>query len=522
MTSLDHKSSVMADSIVGGSASSIGQPGRGVLALLVVALVWGAILVAFREQAMLVRQAWDTLPSHEHGYVVLVVVAYLLWTKLPLLRGEAAVPSWKGFVALVGMAVIAMLGELVTVAAVVQFSIVLMMIAAVWAVAGDRIFRRVFGPLVFLLFAVPFGQEVLPVLMTWTADATVVALRYSGVPVYQEGRNFIIPSGQWSVVEACGGIRYLLTSIFIGAVFAYLTYTKWQKRVLFMLWATFMPLVANWVRAYVIVMVAHFTANQWGLGLSHIALGWVIFGVAIFASFAVGMRWRDPEPARIPVGARGGAPMPAVFGATLLAVAIPFGAHLAVQSMQAPVTAQVPVLRFDALASLPAGVSPENAIRPTYQGAAALHQATYDFKGQPVDVSVAFYRNQTQGGELVSIFNQIEPTKKWIWSISRMAGRESPNVPSVRLDGYVKQGTYAAVYHFYWVNGMTTTSDIVSKVLEALSRLRGRGDDSAAVAITMYSHDSVEAANKKVAAFAEAYLPGILADLERASASSRK
>jgi exosortase len=43
-------------------------------------------------------------------------------------------------------------------------------------------------------------------------------LRYTGVPVFQEGRNFVIPSGRWSVIEACGGIRYLLTSVFIGAV----------------------------------------------------------------------------------------------------------------------------------------------------------------------------------------------------------------------------------------------------------------------------------------------------------------
>jgi hypothetical protein len=51
------------------------------------------------------------------------------------------------------------------------------------------------GPLSFLLFAVPFGVEALPVLMNWTADATVLALRYTGVPVFQEGRNFVIPAG---------------------------------------------------------------------------------------------------------------------------------------------------------------------------------------------------------------------------------------------------------------------------------------------------------------------------------------
>jgi hypothetical protein len=32
-----------------------------------------------------------------------------------------------------------------------------------------------------------------------------------------------------------------------------------------------MPLIANWVRAYVIVMVAHLTDNEWGMGLSHLA-----------------------------------------------------------------------------------------------------------------------------------------------------------------------------------------------------------------------------------------------------------
>ena len=252
----------MGDQLIDSKVLSGTRRGSGLLGLVVVLIAWGAILFSFRTQVRMVLDAWDTLPSHEHGYVVLVVVAYLLWSKLPVLRGEYCCPSWKGFAALVLTGFLAMLGELVSVAAVVQFAIVLMMISAVWAVTGDEIFRRVLGPLFFLLFAVPFGQEILPVLMNWTADATVVALRHSGVPVYQEGRNFVIPSGQWSVVEACGGIRYLLTSVFIGAVFAYLTYTQWRKRILFMLWAIVMPLIANWIRAYVIVMVAHKTANE--------------------------------------------------------------------------------------------------------------------------------------------------------------------------------------------------------------------------------------------------------------------
>lgn len=512
----------MADQLIDSKVLSGTRRGSGFFGLVVVLIAWGAILFSFRTQVRMVLDAWDTLPSHEHGYVVLVVVAYLLWSKLPVLRGEYCRPSWKGFAALVLTGFLAMLGELVSVAAVVQFAIVLMMISAVWAVTGDEIFRRVLGPLFFLLFAVPFGQEILPVLMNWTADATVVALRHSGVPVYQEGRNFVIPSGQWSVVEACGGIRYLLTSVFIGAVFAYLTYTQWRKRILFMLWAIVMPLIANWIRAYVIVMVAHKTANEWGLGLSHIALGWVIFGVSIFASFAIGARWRDPVPEHVPSSHGIQAPMPVLMGATLLAAAIPFGWHMVVQVLQAPDSSDTPSLRLESLATLPQGESADDAIRPHFPGARVVHQATYTYQGQPVDVFVAYYRNQTQGTELINIQNQLEPTKKWGWSISTQPPNDSPNVPDVRLEGFVKKGVHAAVYHFYWVNGMTTTSDFTSKILEALSRLRGRGDDAAAVAITAYSPDSVEAARVRTAAFANEHIAGILADLERTATADRK
>ena len=65
-------------------------------------------------------------------------------------------------------------------------------------------------------FAVPVGEFLLPVFMEWTADFTVLALRLSGIPVYREGLQFVIPSGNWSVVEACSGIRYLIASLMVG------------------------------------------------------------------------------------------------------------------------------------------------------------------------------------------------------------------------------------------------------------------------------------------------------------------
>lgn len=493
-----------------GSASPL-------LSVVTVIAVWCVILFSFRAQVALVLEAWETLPSHAHGYVVLLVVAYLLWTKRAAFPGVSCTPSWTGLALLMATGLVAFLGDVVAVAAVVQFAIVFMMIFSVWAVMGDRAFRLVRGPLSFLIFAVPFGHEVLPVLMNWTADATVAALRQSGVPVFQEGRNFVIPSGRWSVIEACGGIRYLLTSVFIGAVFAYITYTHTYKRVLFMIWSVIMPLIANWVRAYTIVMVAHLTENEWGLGMSHLTLGWVIFGVAVFVSFAVGTRWADPLPTVQPSARGASAPAMTTLLVGVAAAAIPVGWHLFGAWMEAQELRKEPVVQLASLATLERGDSTQDGVRPLFPGARVRYQATYLYKGNQIDVYVGYYRNQRQGAELVSVGNSYEPTKDWSWSLSAQSSDTHPGLPGMKLEGYLKAGRHAALHHLYWVNGMTTTNDAISKLLELGSRLRGRGDDAAAIAITAYSHENLDVARKLSEDFAAQFLPGILADLERAA-----
>lgn len=500
--------------------------GRGVNNLLVwglIVAVWGALLYAFRPYVEMVLVAWETLPSHAHGYVVLMVVAYLLWTKREHLAAVVCRPSWKGFVALAFGAFVAMVGELTSVAAMVQFALVLMIFCTVWAIGGDRAGRVAAGPLSFLVFAVPFGQEALPILMNWTADATVVALRHSGVPVFQEGRNFVIPSGRWSVIEACGGIRYLLSSVFIGAVFAYLTYTRVHKRVLFMVWSVIMPLLANWLRAYVIVMVAHHTDNEWGMGVSHLAFGWIIFGIAVFIGFAVGVRWRDPLPEAPREAPAAGSPLAVVVVAAVLAAVIPPGvASTALAFASRTTGTDAPKLQLDSLADLERDSGGFEGVRPSFPGARAIHQARYKTRdGEIVDVFVAYFRNQQQGAELINVSNKLDPTHDWSWAISSSVRRPGTTVPEVRLEGYVKSGRHAAAYQLYWVNDQTTANDTVAKLLEAVSRLRGHGDDSAAIILTMYSTEDLEAARLKTEAFAAERLDGLLADLRRTAEAGR-
>ena len=199
-------------------------------------------------------------------------------------------------------------GQVVAANVVAQFSFVGMLIAAVFLTLGWPVARLILFPLLFLLFAVPFGEFLLPTLIEKTADFTVFAVRLSGVPLYREGNNFQIPSGAWSVVEACSGVRYLIASVTVGALFAYLNYSSWQRRLVFMAVSVVVPIVANWVRAYMIVMLGHLSDNRIATGVDHLIYGWVFFGIVISIMFAIGARWTEPEQphARTPQAGSGG------------------------------------------------------------------------------------------------------------------------------------------------------------------------------------------------------------------------
>ena len=133
-------------------------------------------------------------------------------------------------------------------------------------------------PLAFLFFAVPFGEIFVPTLIDWTADFTVAALRFSGVPVYREGNHFVIPTGRWSVVEACSGVRYLIASLMVGTLYAAIAYRSARRRACFIVAAILVPIVANWLRAYMIVMLGHLSNNRLATGVDHIIYGWMFFG----------------------------------------------------------------------------------------------------------------------------------------------------------------------------------------------------------------------------------------------------
>jgi exosortase/archaeosortase family protein len=263
----------------------------------------------------------------------------------------------------------------------------------------------------------------MPQLMEWTADFTVLALRLTGIPVYREGQNFNIPTGNWSVVEACSGVRYLIASVVIGTLYAYLTYRSMMRRLVFIGFSILVPVFANWVRAYMIVMIGHLSGNKLAVGVDHLIYGWLFFGIVILLMFSIGARWRDdtalaPLPERSFSGTTGAAASPGEFllvsvMVTIAAMIWPLGSRLIERSD----AASLPALSAPAAIG---GWRAEDAILTTWQPqfkdpSAQLHDR-WTRGDAKVGLYVGYYRNQTLDQKLVSSDNVLVRNDDRAWA----------------------------------------------------------------------------------------------------------
>lgn len=440
---------------------------------------------------------WYRSETFAHAFAVPPLVLWMVWRRRAVLAPMVPV-AWP--IALLPFALAALgwlAGRLVAANAVMQLSATAMLVLAVPALVGWQVTRVILFPLVYLFFAVPIGEFMIPPLMQWTADFTVWALRLSGIPVYREGLQFVIPSGNWSVVEACSGVRYLMASFMVGTLFGYLNYQSWQRRWIFAGVSLAVPILANWLRAYMIVMLGHLSGNKLAVGADHLVYGWVFFGIVITLLFMIGARWAEPEAAAAPeaTGAAGTGPFRAHGGLVVLAIGVLLAAapRLWLSRLDAAVS-QAPVrLALPSTAADWTRIDQVPEFRPRYIEPSAQAEAIYQHSAGdgPVGVYLAYYRGQTEQRKLVSSENVIVTSKDALWHAVDVNTVGLPGsgvaVRQTRLQAHTAQGggerAAMLVWQIYWVNGEFVHEDYRAKLLGAWQRLRGMGDESAAIVL---------------------------------------
>ncbi|MHB1372160.1 MAG: exosortase A [Pseudomonadaceae bacterium] len=497
-----------------GSAHAAGDPSARKLHLvaLAVGLLW--LLFWYRDTFMAMVSIWDRSETFAHGFVIAPISAWLVWRRRHFIHNLPIEPSLFGVVVGLGAGFAWLLGELASVDAVSQFAFVGMLVGFVWAVMGTAVVRTYAFPIGFLFFMVPFGEFMFPTMMDWTANFIIWAVRASGVPVYAEGYNLVIPSGRWQVVEGCSGVRYLMASVVVGSLYAYLNYRSTQKRLIFVAASIIVPIFANWLRAYGIVMLGHLSNNKLAAGADHLIYGWVFFGIIIMVLFWIGSRWQEAEE-EAPAAPAAVAGVPAKEtslssrGAMLATAVVAVGLWVPVLAMLDRQLEHGPV-QFGTLASNAGWQSADTSVlppwSPSYSGMRGEQRTAWQRDGRTVGLYIGYYRDQKPGEELINSENRVLISKDPVWKRTGWAkptvrvGAEAHQWDS--LDMASDEHGRMLVMNAYWIGGRWTTNDYLAKIYLVLARLIGEGDDSAAVMVySPYSGEEREAAVETVERF---------------------
>jgi exosortase A len=476
------------------------------------------MLPAWRSMA----EIWWENETYTHGMLVPLASLWLGWRERARLAGLAPRPAPLALLALGGCALGALAGEIAGVNTLRHAAAVGALPSLFVLCFGTAIARVLAFPLGFMVFAVPFGDFMLPWLIDRTADVTVAALQITGVPVLREGRQFVLPSGNWSVVEACSGLRYLLAAVPLALLQVHLNERTTRQRVIFVAAVVALALVANWVRAWGIVMLGHLSDMRLAAGVDHLIYGWLFFGIVMALAFWAEARMPDApppgrEPAAVPstAGPAGEAPRATLRLAALATAAVGLlaGAPLAAHTLQASVTPRLTIAKLqDALGH---NANAAGDYRPGWRGAreTAIGSAP---DGAPAVLAAFHYYAQHAGTEMIGHGQGVLPpddgNSRWI--VTRTAPARASQLPTATgSDGALTEHEIARgdrrwlVWSWFWVDGRSHADPRRAKLATAAAMLSGRGDESVAFVAWTPLRDDHASARDRLAALIAAAVP---------------
>lgn len=233
---------------------------------------------------------WWTNPNYGHGFLVPVFAGFVLWKERERISAIPLKPANFGLLVMVGAIGLLLFGSLGAELFTSRFSLLVLIGGMVLFLAGWGMLKAVSFPLGFLILMIPFpaiifNQITFPLQLLASRLATSV-LQLINVPVLREGNLIILPNYTLEVVDACSGIRSLMTLITLAVAYGYLVEKKIWVRWLLVVIMIPIAIVSNSIRIVGAGLLTYHFGPRMAEGFFHEFSGWVIFVAALFLMFA--------------------------------------------------------------------------------------------------------------------------------------------------------------------------------------------------------------------------------------------
>jgi len=279
-----------------GTAAPSWRP--ALIALTLALAAWAALFAT--EIAAAIR-VWNSSTAYNHCWLILPIAAWLAWQRRHRLASLAPEPAPLFALAAIPGTLAWLAAERLGVMEGRQLVAMGLFWVIVLAVLGWRFALAFAGPLAYLIFLVPFGGFAVAPLQHITAWLIERGLILAGITHFIDGLMIETTAGMFHVAEACAGLRFIIAALAFGALYALVIFRSPWRRLIVMALALAVPILANGVRAWGIIVVAEYLGSAEAAAADHIIYGWGFFSVVILLMILAGLPFReDASPPAVP------------------------------------------------------------------------------------------------------------------------------------------------------------------------------------------------------------------------------
>lgn len=229
---------------------------------------------------------WTSDQDMGHGFFVPLVAGYVVWRRRRRLSELPAEPNAWGLLIVIAAALLTLAATLGAELFTARLSFVFALAGTVLYLAGMPWLKALSFPLALLLFMIPIPQIIyarltlgLQLLASELAEGLITI---SGIPVIRSGNVLELPHQTLNVVEACSGIRSLISLSFLSLVYAYFTDNRVWMRWALLLATVPIAIAANAIRVAITGLLTQ-VDTLLAQGIYHEVEGYLVFVIALLA-----------------------------------------------------------------------------------------------------------------------------------------------------------------------------------------------------------------------------------------------
>ena len=248
-------------------------------------LLFGAFLLTYFPVIYGLLKAWAHSDEYSHGFFIVPIAVYIIWAKKERMAEMPVNSSCSGLGLIVFSLLLYIAAHFAEILTVVSLSMVLFLAGVVLFFYGRQILKELSFPLFLLLFMIPIPSQIFSIvtvpLQLFVSQLSVMAASLIGVPVFREGNVIHMPTRTLEVVQACSGLRSLISLLTLGIIIAYFTLRSNLLRSLLFVSGVPVAIFVNIVRVLVMILAFHYFDIDLTTDATHTMYGLVIFILAM-------------------------------------------------------------------------------------------------------------------------------------------------------------------------------------------------------------------------------------------------